>query len=78
MCEGNAKILRGGMQKLDRVSAGAVWYGNACPVAGLLVHMLSLVSKRYLGILPHAGASTYTHGCKKANTRRTGLLCSVH
>ena len=33
MCKGNANILRVGMQKLARVSGGAVWYGNARPVA---------------------------------------------
>ena len=35
MCKGNAHILRVGMQKLARVSGGAVWYGNTRPVADL-------------------------------------------
>ena len=35
MCKGNAHILQIGMQKLGRVSGGAVWYGNTRPVADM-------------------------------------------
>lgn len=32
MCKGNAHVLRMGMQRLAKVSGGAVWFGNTRPV----------------------------------------------